>query len=155
MVSFAGQMLWSLIRSHLLFFVFIFIDLEVGQKRSCCDLCQRVFCLCFPVSILYCPNWWIYLQGRDREQTCGCGGRKWGMYWEAGIDRYTHHVWDRGLVGSCCLAKGAQLGAPWWPRWVGWEVQESENICIHTADSLHCKQKTNTTLKNYIPIKNK
>ena len=44
--------LLSLIRSHLLVFVFIFITLGGGSKRSCCKLCQRVFCLCFPLKVL-------------------------------------------------------------------------------------------------------
>ena len=41
-----------LIRSHLFIFVFIFITLGHGSKRSCCSLCQRVFCLCFPQRVL-------------------------------------------------------------------------------------------------------
>ena len=33
---------------------------------------------------------------------------------------YIHcHLWNRQLAGSCCTAQGAQLRAPWWPRWVG------------------------------------
>ena len=52
MVSFALQKLLHLIRSHLLIFVFIFITLGGVSKRSCCDLCQRVFCLCFPQRVL-------------------------------------------------------------------------------------------------------
>ena len=44
MVSFAVQKLLSLIRFHL-FILFSFSLLwEVGQKRSCCDLCQTVLC---------------------------------------------------------------------------------------------------------------
>ena len=41
MVSFATQKLLHLIRSHLLFFLFSLFK-EVGQKISCCDLCQSV-----------------------------------------------------------------------------------------------------------------
>ena len=44
-VSFVVQKLLSLIRSHLFIFAFIY-------RRSCCDLCQRVFCLCFPLGVL-------------------------------------------------------------------------------------------------------
>ena len=40
------------IRSHLFIFVFIFTTLGHGSKRSCCSLCQRVFCLCFPQRVL-------------------------------------------------------------------------------------------------------
>ena len=35
-------MLLSLIRSYLFIFSFLW---EMGQKGSCCDLCQRIFCL--------------------------------------------------------------------------------------------------------------
>ena len=51
-VSFAVQKLLSLIRSHLFIFVFISITLGGGSKRSRCDLCQRVFFLCFPLRVL-------------------------------------------------------------------------------------------------------
>ena len=44
MVSFAVQKLLILIRSHLFIFAFP-IFLEVGHRGSCCDLCQRMFCL--------------------------------------------------------------------------------------------------------------
>ena len=50
--SFPVQKLLSLIRSHLFIFVFISIALEGGHRGSCCDLCQRVFCLCFPLRVL-------------------------------------------------------------------------------------------------------
>ena len=51
-VSFVVQKLLSLFRSHLFIFVFISITLG-GHRGSCCDLCQRVFCLCFPLRALY------------------------------------------------------------------------------------------------------
>ena len=47
-VSFAVQKLLSLIRSHLVIFMFIQLLYEVGYRGSCHDLRQRVFCLCFP-----------------------------------------------------------------------------------------------------------
>ena len=49
-VSFAVQKLLSLIKFHL--FIFISLLLEVGHRESCCDLCQNVFCLCFPLRVL-------------------------------------------------------------------------------------------------------
>ena len=51
-VSFAVQKRLSLIKSHLFIFVFIFIILGGGSKRYCCKLCQRVFCLYFPLSFI-------------------------------------------------------------------------------------------------------
>ena len=52
MVSFAVQKLLSLIRPHLLIFVCISITLGDQSKRYYCDLCQRLFCLCFPLRVL-------------------------------------------------------------------------------------------------------
>ena len=51
MVSCAVQNLLSLIRSHLFTFLFISITLGDGFWKLCCDLCQRVFCLCFPLIV--------------------------------------------------------------------------------------------------------
>ena len=48
-VSFIVQKL--LIQSHL--FIFVFILWEVGHRGSCCDLCQRVFYLCFPLRVFW------------------------------------------------------------------------------------------------------
>ena len=51
-VSFVVQKLLSLIRSYLFIFAFISITLEVDHSGSCCDLCWRVFCLCFLLGVL-------------------------------------------------------------------------------------------------------
>ena len=51
-VSFAVQKHLCLIRSHLFIFVFISFSLGGGSKRMLCHLCQRVFCLCFPLRVL-------------------------------------------------------------------------------------------------------
>ena len=51
-VTFIVKKLLSLIRSHLFIFVFISITLAGGHRGSCCDLCQSVFFLCFPVRVL-------------------------------------------------------------------------------------------------------
>ena len=51
-VSFVVQKLLSLITSHLFMFALFPIFWEVGHRVSCCDLCWRVFCLCFPLGVL-------------------------------------------------------------------------------------------------------
>ena len=53
-VYFAMQTLLSLSRPHLFIFVFISIIWEMGWKRYCCGLCQKVFCLRFPLGVLQC-----------------------------------------------------------------------------------------------------
>ena len=58
-VSFVMQKLLNLIRSCLFLFS---LPQEVGQKRSCYDLCQRVFFLCFSLRILWCPVLHLGLQ---------------------------------------------------------------------------------------------
>ena len=54
MVSFTMQEILSLIWSLLLIFLFSFIS-EVDPKRYYGNLCQKVFCLCFPLIVLQCP----------------------------------------------------------------------------------------------------
>ena len=51
-VSFATPKLLSLIRSHWFIFVFTVVTLGGGSEKIGCSLCQRVFCLCFPLSVL-------------------------------------------------------------------------------------------------------
>ena len=49
-VFFVVQKLLILIKSHLFLLLFpIFWD--VGHRGSCCGLCRRVFCLCFPLGV--------------------------------------------------------------------------------------------------------
>ena len=51
--SFILQKVLSWIRSHLFIFVFSSTLLwEVSHRGSCCYLCQRVFCLCFPLNFI-------------------------------------------------------------------------------------------------------
>ena len=50
-VSFIVQKLLSLIRSLCLFLFLFPLLWEVGHRGSCCNLCQRVFCLCFPLRV--------------------------------------------------------------------------------------------------------
>ena len=51
-VSFALQKLFSLIRSHLFTFAFISFALGERYKKYHYRLCQRIFCLCFPLGVL-------------------------------------------------------------------------------------------------------
>ena len=59
-VSFLVQKFLTLIRFYLSFFsLFRILSLllfpllwEVGHRESCCDLCQRVFCLCSTLSFI-------------------------------------------------------------------------------------------------------
>ena len=57
MVSFVVQKLVSLIRSHLFIFSFIFITLGDQPIKHCYGLCQRMFCLCSLLEML----WYIFL----------------------------------------------------------------------------------------------
>ena len=50
-VSFVVQKVLSLIRSHFFSFAFISVTLGGGSQRILL-LCQRVFCLCFPLGVL-------------------------------------------------------------------------------------------------------
>ena len=53
MVSFAVQKFLSLIRSHLFAFAFMFFASGDISKKYCYELCQRKFCLCFPLGVLW------------------------------------------------------------------------------------------------------
>ena len=44
--------LLSLTMSYLFIFAFIPFNLVDIKKKHCCDLCQRVFCLCLPLEVL-------------------------------------------------------------------------------------------------------
>ena len=66
---------------------------------------------------------WKRKRQRLREWTCGYSGWGEGMAGWSGRVALTyvhHHVWDRQLDRSCWPARGAQLGALWWPRGLGW-----------------------------------
>ena len=52
-VSFVVEKPLSLIRSHLFIFVFIFITHGGRAPPNCCNICQNVFCLYFPLRVLY------------------------------------------------------------------------------------------------------
>ena len=52
MVSFAVKKVLRLLRYHLLIFVLLFIAVGGDQERYGCNLCQRLFCLYFPLGVL-------------------------------------------------------------------------------------------------------
>ena len=49
-VSLLMQKILGLIRSHFNF-AFVSIILGGGHRETCCDLCRRVFCLCFSLRV--------------------------------------------------------------------------------------------------------
>ena len=61
-VSFVVQKLLILIRSHLFLLLFP-IFWEVGHRGFCCDVCQRVFCLCSPLRVVSYVN----IQSKEME----------------------------------------------------------------------------------------
>ena len=61
MISFAVQKLLSLIRSHLFIFAFISIALGDCLRKYCYNLCQRMFCQCPLLGVLWCPVLYLSL----------------------------------------------------------------------------------------------
>ena len=65
MVFFAVQKLLRLIRSHLFIVVFILLPWENDLRKHWYNLCQRIFCLCSPLEVLWCSVlysgllWWL------------------------------------------------------------------------------------------------
>ena len=55
MVSFVMQKFISLVRSHLFIFGLFLLLWETDLRKHCCDLCQRMFCPCSLLGIL----WWV------------------------------------------------------------------------------------------------
>ena len=50
-------------------------------------------------------------------------------------------------MGSCSIAQGAQSGALWQPRGMGWGWKEVQgDMCIPMTDSGWCMAETNKTL---------
>ena len=60
-VSFAVQKLISLIRSHLFIFDLFLLPWETDLRKHYCDLCQRMFCLCSLLGVLWCRLIFKYL----------------------------------------------------------------------------------------------
>ena len=83
------------------------------------------------------------------EQTCGHSERREGMEWieTVALKHIHYHMWNRWLVGSCCIIQEGQPGALWQSRGVGWSREEGGgDICILMTDSLCCMAEANTTL---------
>ena len=53
MVSFAVQNLFSLVRSRLFIFALLLSPEEIDPKKYFQDQCQRVYCLCFCLRVLW------------------------------------------------------------------------------------------------------
>lgn len=72
-----------------------------------------------------------------------------GMNWVIRTDMYTPPCVDRQLVGSCFIARGAQLHAlddlEGSDAGRGREAQEGGHICIHITDLPCPMAETNTT----------
>ena len=86
---------------------------------------------------------WTYLLGRNRDRdtrtdtwTQGGGGREAAWSWRLGLTYIHCHVWNRWLVGACCIAQRAYLGALWWHRWHSPFLTQGLNTHLHwQADS--------------------
>ena len=100
---------------------------------------------------------WAYLQGWNRDteaenrlvNTAEKG--EGGTSWECSTHIYTLPCVTQIANTKFLIAQGAQLGALWLPRRVGWsgggrEVQGEGDICILMADSCCHTAETNTTL---------
>ena len=103
--------------------------------------------------------WWtFFLLGRNGDTNADNGlldteGKgEGGAHWESNSYIYTlPYVLDRWLVGSCCGAQGAQLGALWWLTEVGRggggrKAQEGSDVSTCITDSFCCPAETNTAL---------
>ena len=60
-----------------------------------------------------------------------------GVNWEIGTDIRAVPYVNGWLVGSCCIARGVQLGAHGDPEgWDAWKFQEGGDICINIDPGL-------------------
>ena len=100
-------------------------------------------------------DWPIYKAGietrtQKMDLWAQCGGKQRVGWVEREALKYIHyHVWNRWLMGSCCITQEAQPGALWWPRGVGWEggreAQDRGVIYTLMASSHCCTAETGTT----------
>ena len=58
-------------------------------------------------------------QPRDQTQVSQIAGRFFTISVTREALIFYHHIYNRQLVGSCCIIQGAQFSALWW--WKGWE----------------------------------
>ena len=95
------------------------------------------------------PYRWIYLQGRNRSAVrenelvviAGEGGGK--TNWESSAGIYTLTCVKQIISKEAAvLTQGAQPGALWWPRGVGWGWRIKEgNMCIYSWFMLRYSRK--------------
>ena len=124
--------MWMLIESV--------IQSEVSQKEKnkCCIL-THIYSL---------EKWcrWTYLQGRNsdadlenRHEDAGLGEGEVGQMGSVALTYIRYHVSNRWLVGSFCVAWGAQLSlvALWWPGRgdVGVGGRFKREGCMYTCNS--------------------
>ena len=64
----------SLIRSHLFIFVFISLPWETDLRKHWYNLCQRMFCLCCPLGVLWCHVLCLSLEAILSLFLCMVGG---------------------------------------------------------------------------------
>ena len=92
---------------------------------------------------------WTYFRAGIETQMYRMDVWKWWEWWNELGDWDWHiytAVWDRWLVGTCCTGQGAQRGALWRPRRLGWrgvewggmDVRERGHMCVHTANPCCC-----------------
>ena len=83
---------------------------------------------------------WLWISGHGDGE----------MIWEIWIDLCVLPCVKQIASGNLLYNPGSSVGCSViiWMNGNGWEreVQEGEDICILTADSLHCTAKTNTAL---------
>ena len=96
---------------------------------------------------------WIMVFSEDMPRQ----GKKGKVGWTGrlGLTDIHCHEWNRQLVGPYCIAEGARLRAPWWPRGVGWWGWGPKRVMtyVHIYWFTFYTVETNTTLQsNYVVV---
>ena len=103
MVFFAMQKLISLIRSHLFLLSFL-LPWETELRKPFYDLCQRIFCLCFPLGVLWYHILYLSLQAILNLFLCMVWGSVLTSLWQAAISYFISHQLSTGLNNSLSCA---------------------------------------------------